>query len=305
MGRLFGSHVTRVNVYEAATGRRVMQSPADGHNYCRFSSDGHWLLTNSDGGRAYAVPSWRPGPRFGPGTPWDLSPDGRLVVVGETDGIYRLVELATGRELARLEDPDQIAGPAVFTPDGTHFGGRRRRRPACLGSMRASGRSSSSQTGDRLGRAAVPAMAPYRMTDQLVIRVVGSDLVDPVRMAEYQCGKTAFDLYVNPFDGEAYLRHATFLLVVGRLEAGRAHLKAALAFHPDLPASRPQDVQTALRTKSYRTKLLPTAAVGISTAGTPGGSSDDTDRLRGRRPRGRLGRVRADLTRRSVAGGRP
>jgi hypothetical protein len=42
-------------------------------------------------------------------------------VLGIPDGVYRLVELATGRELARLEDPEQIAAPAVFTPDGTRL----------------------------------------------------------------------------------------------------------------------------------------------------------------------------------------
>jgi hypothetical protein len=41
--------------------------------------------------------------------------------MGQPDGIYRLVELATGRELARLEDPEQNTGPAVFTPDGTRL----------------------------------------------------------------------------------------------------------------------------------------------------------------------------------------
>jgi Tfp pilus assembly protein PilF len=33
--------------------------------------------------------------------------------------MYRLVELATGRELARLEDPEQLIGQAALTPDGT------------------------------------------------------------------------------------------------------------------------------------------------------------------------------------------
>src|SRR5262249_51601190 len=105
----FGIGTDRVNVYEAATGRRVWQSPAGGHDYCRFSSDGRWLLTDNDGSRAYAVGTWEPGPRLGPGRPWDVSPNG-LVVLGLTNGIYRLVELATGREVARLEDPEQNAG---------------------------------------------------------------------------------------------------------------------------------------------------------------------------------------------------
>jgi serine/threonine protein kinase/WD40 repeat protein len=116
----FGHHADRVRAYEAATGQPVWQSPADGHNYCRFTSDGPWLLTDNDGSRAYTVGTWEPGPRLGPGCPWDLSPDG-LVVLGLTDGIYRLVERATGREVARLQDPEQKAGAAVFTPDGTRL----------------------------------------------------------------------------------------------------------------------------------------------------------------------------------------
>jgi WD40 repeat protein len=116
----FGILADRVNVYEAATGRRVWQSPADGHDYCRFSSDGRWLLTDNDGSRAYAVGTWKPGLKLGPGRPWDVTSDG-LVVLGLTDGIYRLVERATGREVARLEDPDRISGAAVFTPDGTRL----------------------------------------------------------------------------------------------------------------------------------------------------------------------------------------
>jgi serine/threonine-protein kinase len=116
-----GPNFTRVNVYETATGRLAWQSPADGRYYCRFSRDGKWLLTHNDGGRSYASDTWEPGPRLGPGTPWDLSPDGRLAVVGQGGGIYRLVERATGRELARLEDPDQVQAAAVFTPDGARL----------------------------------------------------------------------------------------------------------------------------------------------------------------------------------------
>jgi serine/threonine protein kinase/WD40 repeat protein len=118
----FGVHVTRVNVYEAAMGRRVWQSPDDGNDYCRFSPDGRWLVTANDGGRAYRVGTWEPGPQqLGAGMPWDVSPDSRIVVLGLAEGVYRLVELATGRELARIEDPEKFHGCAVFTPDGTRL----------------------------------------------------------------------------------------------------------------------------------------------------------------------------------------
>jgi WD40 repeat protein len=116
----FGQHNNRVNVNEAKIGRRVWQSPSDKNYYCRFSPDNQWLVSGGEGGRAYAVGTWQPGPALGPGTPWDVSRDG-LVVIGLADGVYRLIELVSGREIARLEDPDLTFGGAVFTPDGTRL----------------------------------------------------------------------------------------------------------------------------------------------------------------------------------------
>jgi serine/threonine protein kinase/WD40 repeat protein len=117
----FAHHLECVNVYEAATGRRVWQSPHDQHDWSRFSSDGRWLVTENDGSRAYRVGSWEPGPRLGPGRPLDISPDSRLVVLGQMDGVYRLVELETGREIACLEGPEHVFAAAGFTPDGTRL----------------------------------------------------------------------------------------------------------------------------------------------------------------------------------------
>ena len=118
----FGVFMARVDVYEATTGRQVWRSPADGHDYGRFSRDGRWLVTANDGGRVYAVGTWKPqAHQLGPGVPWDVSPDSSVVVLGMTNGVYRLVERPTGRELVRLEDPDRVYGPAVFTPDGTRL----------------------------------------------------------------------------------------------------------------------------------------------------------------------------------------
>jgi WD40 repeat protein len=112
----FGPWAVGIRVYDAATRQLAWQGPAKDWAVVRFSADGRWLITNVDGGRAYAVGSWEPGPQLGPGTPWDATSE--LAVLGQSNGIYRLVELATGRELARLEDPEQNAGRATFTPDG-------------------------------------------------------------------------------------------------------------------------------------------------------------------------------------------
>jgi WD40 repeat protein len=118
-GRWVASAVNNgsVNVHEAATGQRVWQSPVEEQPYCCFSPDGRWLMTNVDGGRLYAAETWESGPRLGPGTPWDATSE--LAILGQPNGIYRLVELATGRELAKLEDQEQNTGPAAFSPDGT------------------------------------------------------------------------------------------------------------------------------------------------------------------------------------------
>jgi serine/threonine protein kinase/WD40 repeat protein len=105
-----------VKVYEAATAKCVFQFPSK-QCYCRFTPDGHSLVTEVDGGQVYEVATWAPGPRLGPGIPWDATAD--VAVLGQPNGIYRLVELTSGRELARLEDPDQVTGAAAFTPDGS------------------------------------------------------------------------------------------------------------------------------------------------------------------------------------------
>jgi tetratricopeptide (TPR) repeat protein/serine/threonine protein kinase/WD40 repeat protein len=106
-----------INVYETATRRRVWQSPANCGYKCCFSRDCRWLVTDVEGGRLYKVGTWEPGPQLGAGQPWDVTDDLAAFVL--PNGVYRLVELANGRELARLEDPEQITGPAAFTPDGT------------------------------------------------------------------------------------------------------------------------------------------------------------------------------------------
>jgi serine/threonine protein kinase/WD40 repeat protein len=116
----FSVHDYPIKVYDAATANCVWQSPrAEILSYCRFTPDGRWLVTGTDGGRLYAAGTWQPGLQLGPGTPWDVTSE--LAILGQPDGIYRLVDLATGRELAQLEDPEQNIGPAAFTPDGTRL----------------------------------------------------------------------------------------------------------------------------------------------------------------------------------------
>ena len=90
-------------------------------SWVRFSPDGRWLATTGGGCRLWAVDSWQEGPYLG-GTLLAFSPDSKLVAVETGHGVIRLVDPDTGREYARLEDPNQDrCGSLCFSSDGTQL----------------------------------------------------------------------------------------------------------------------------------------------------------------------------------------
>jgi WD40 repeat protein len=122
-----GSHTldkgAGAKVWDARDGRPVHDLPVGGTCGVLFSPDGKWLLTTSDGPRLWAVGTWEEGPRLG-GTPlnsWGaFAHDGKLLALGDTPGVVRLVATDTGVEIARLTAPEQTRLlPCCFTPDGT------------------------------------------------------------------------------------------------------------------------------------------------------------------------------------------
>jgi eukaryotic-like serine/threonine-protein kinase len=94
----------------------------------RFSPDGKWLVARWFVGdarplRVWEVGTWREETRSSEaGENGWFSPDGRIVVVVDPSRIIRLVELATGRTLARLESPD-LPGvySLAFSRDGSRL----------------------------------------------------------------------------------------------------------------------------------------------------------------------------------------
>jgi tetratricopeptide (TPR) repeat protein/WD40 repeat protein len=218
-------------VYETATGKRLWQAP-DGTS-CRMSPDGRWLVTNADGGRVFAFGTWEPGVRLGGGNPRDVSPDSTLVVMALPNGIYRLVELATGRELAQLEEPEQTrteAG-AVFTPDGTRLlvGAKDSLRVWDLRLLRQ-----RLKELDLDWEAPSYPEAPGKKPGPLEVQVLGAELTDRRKRAEHQWQSALAALFFNPFDADAHLRLGRHLLERGNAERAHAHLGAALAFRPGL-----------------------------------------------------------------------
>jgi WD40 repeat protein len=113
-------------VWEARTGKLVKDLPSGG--WVCFSPDGKRLL---NGGtydirplRRWNVGSWAEIPFQEPleGNIPAFSRDGKLLVLESGNGIARLVEAATGKEYARLEDPDQHRSSGyAFSPDGRHL----------------------------------------------------------------------------------------------------------------------------------------------------------------------------------------
>jgi WD40 repeat protein len=110
-------------VWEARTGKPVKDLPSAG--WPCFSPHGKRLLIGGPYGirpvRRWTVGDWAEIPFQEPleGNLPAFSRDGKLLVLETGHGIARLVEPATGKQYARLEDPDQHRSTGyAFSPDG-------------------------------------------------------------------------------------------------------------------------------------------------------------------------------------------
>jgi eukaryotic-like serine/threonine-protein kinase len=115
---------TGVKIWDAQSGKPVKELPADG-SYVGFSPNGKWLIAN---GRLWANDSWQPGPLLGSmngasmNGAFAFSRDSKLLALETGYGAVRLVNPDTGREYARLEDPNQDRAYFLsFSPDGTQL----------------------------------------------------------------------------------------------------------------------------------------------------------------------------------------
>jgi serine/threonine protein kinase/WD40 repeat protein len=109
-------------LWDAKTGERVHDLLRDGSASAKFSPDGHWLAARDSGhSRVWEVGTWQEMHRF-QACAFAFSPDSRLFAINDELGVIRLIEIATGREVARLTGPDSVwYQPYCFTPDGTRL----------------------------------------------------------------------------------------------------------------------------------------------------------------------------------------
>jgi serine/threonine protein kinase/WD40 repeat protein len=109
-----------VQVWEAATGRRIAGLALDGPSKAKFSSDGRWLVTETHGhgGQLWEVGTWQPGLRFEGCFGW--SSDGQLLALNDSAGVIRLVKPDGQEDVAVLTGPEAKWYTAIcLTKDNT------------------------------------------------------------------------------------------------------------------------------------------------------------------------------------------
>ncbi|HLJ94567.1 MAG TPA: protein kinase, partial [Gemmataceae bacterium] len=105
-------------IWDAADGRLLRDLGA--YVAPQFSPNGRWLAVVGKESRLLRAGSWEPGPPLH--CVAVFSPDNQLLADIDATHVIRLMEIESGREVARLEEPN-LEGPIgrCFTPDGTRL----------------------------------------------------------------------------------------------------------------------------------------------------------------------------------------
>jgi tetratricopeptide (TPR) repeat protein len=121
----FGWHSHSVKVWNSRTGEMVKEFELGATAIARFTPDAkHLIIGRTSDFSFYEVGSWRLArtltrefcPHPGPVA---FSPDGSVMALELSSAVISLVDVATGRTLARLEDPHRDRPRWMdFTPDG-------------------------------------------------------------------------------------------------------------------------------------------------------------------------------------------
>jgi WD40 repeat protein len=112
-------------LWDLHSGQQIDKELPGGDAFVAFSSDGRWLVNGTETEyRFWEVGTWRPGlriPRTPPAGagPLAFSTDGKVLAIAHSFREVRLIETATGRELASLAAPEpHPIRWLCFRPDG-------------------------------------------------------------------------------------------------------------------------------------------------------------------------------------------
>ncbi len=106
-------------VFEASSGKMVFERKDE---ILRFSSNGKWLLGGGRFSHVYEIETWKERFDLGEGNVFDCLLDGSVAVqIMSAGDKFRLVELETGQELARLSAPYRVLGACEVTLDGNRL----------------------------------------------------------------------------------------------------------------------------------------------------------------------------------------
>jgi WD40 repeat protein len=123
-----GWHSDRVRLWNVQTGKMVHEWVFEVHLHCYFTPDSRALVISR--GEEYSfwdVETLQPILRLRRDIPLfpglvAFSPDGKLMALEMAPAVIHLKDVATGRTVARLEDPHgDRNGWMAFTPDGTQL----------------------------------------------------------------------------------------------------------------------------------------------------------------------------------------
>ncbi len=230
---------TGVTIWSLPDGARVESLPNEGGAH--FSPDGKWLVTvrSRESSRLLEVGSWRETRQFEAEFE-TFSPDGRLGIFVDKGNVLRLIEIETGRLLARLEQPD-LQGPLwfEFSPDGSRLVYTIHEPPSNpVIDLRAIRRRLAEMgldwhapafSEDDPARADLPPLPPI----QVDYGFLKPDLEHYMESAESLVAKYTERIKQNRDDSDAYHHRAEALSKLNRPAEALDDVSRALVLHPN------------------------------------------------------------------------
>lgn len=248
-----GEHAGLTRIFNSHTGQMIWQDSELVIGYRpQFTPDDRWLV---GGYGAVRVGEWDKHVTLDPSRTAELhavSPDSRYALLFMSEGYLRLVEIATGRELARIEPPDGRVGMFTFTPDGTRL-----LEPSLEGlrvwDLRLI-RSKLGEIGLDWDAPPFPEKSPAPAKPPLELNFRGRDLLaNPGKLATYENTVTLFRMALNPFDPDARLFLGRKALTANQPAEALGHFRIALWSRPESYTLRVNSALALSRMNQYAT----------------------------------------------------